>query len=45
MNNCIGFPSGRIANTYTTQTGISSTFASTVAKPDLIAIYINTNDR
>jgi hypothetical protein len=46
LNNCIGFPSGLVsglsvssgANTY-------STYTSTTARPGLIAIFLNTNDR
>ena len=45
MNTCIGFPSGVNANTYTTQTNTSSAYTSAVAKPGLIAIYQNANDR
>ena len=45
MNNCVGFPNGTVANSYTTQTNTSSAFTSTTARPGLIAIYANNNDR
>ena len=45
MNNCVGFPNGTVANSFTTQTNTSSAFTSTTARAGLIAIYANNNDR
>ena len=39
------FPNGVNTPTYTTQTGASSAYTSAVAKPGLIATYLNANDR
>ena len=43
MNNCIGFPSGVIANSYTTQAGTSTTIGTTKTK-SLISITLNQTD-
>ena len=45
MNNCVGFPNGTVANSFTTQTNTSSAFTSTTTRSGLIAMYLNANDR
>ena len=43
MNTCIGFPSGINANTYTTQTGTSTTISTTITRT-IISITLNQTD-
>ena len=43
MNNCVGFPSGVNVNTYTTQTGTSTTLSTTITG-SLISITLNQTD-
>ena len=43
MNTCLGFPSGINANTYTTQTGTSTTISTMITR-NLISITLNQTD-
>jgi len=44
MNNCVGFLNGAIANSYTTQTGTSTTISTTITR-NLISITLNQSDQ
>ena len=44
MNNCVGFLNGAIANSYTTQTGTSTTISTTITRA-LVSITLNQSDQ
>ena len=43
MNNCVGFLNGALANSYTTQTGTSTTISTTITR-NLVSITLNQSD-
>ena len=46
MNNCTGFPSGTVANSYTSNTTYNATtLTTTIQRANLISITLNTTDR
>ena len=44
MNACVGFPTGLVANSYTTQTGTSTTISTTITRA-LVSITLNQSDQ